>query len=105
MIGSDARLICLTHASKLSCTGCARFSDLPLVRGVMEHCCEVMAYWVGYRCSQHPDPIDCPDGILFFSSTRRTYGIRVHDGGAFFIAIEFCPWCGSRLESHGPRAS
>ncbi len=28
-----------------------------------------------------------------------TFGIPIHDGGTSIIAIKFCPWCGSKLNS------
>lgn len=27
------------------------------------------------------------------------FGIPVHDGGTSAIAIEYCPWCGTKLPS------
>lgn len=62
-----------------------------------QFCCEMMQRNVTYRCDEHPSPFDCPDNVIFHSEAREGYGIIVHDGGASYIAISFCPWCGSNL--------
>lgn len=61
------------------------------------HCCESMHYWANYRCVQHSDPAECPDNIVSYSATHGVYGIRIHDGGASYIEIKHCPWCGAHL--------
>lgn len=50
------------------------------------HCCELMEERVG-------------DGetAIVYASKFREYGIRVIDEGTSFIAIRFCPWCGTTL--------
>jgi hypothetical protein len=48
-------------------------------------------------CAAHPDPSDCPDALVGYSSRFDEYGIRVHDGGSSSVLISFCPWCGARL--------
>jgi hypothetical protein len=51
------------------------------------------------KCEQHEDRFDCPDAIIHFSKTHKTYGIIIHDGGSSYIKIDFCPWCGKKLSS------
>lgn len=63
------------------------------------HCCDRMTLAVQSTCEQHPDRFDCPDALLTYSRDPRQYGILVHDGGHSFVAISFCPWCGSALSS------
>jgi hypothetical protein len=65
----------------------------------MEHCCKEMSHWASYQCDQHADPAVCPDNIISYSQKKRSYGIRVHDGGTASIAIAFCPWCGGNLSA------
>jgi hypothetical protein len=62
-----------------------------------EHCCEPMHYWASYQCAQHPTPENCPDNLIFYSASNKTYGIRIHDGGSSYIEINHCPWCGEAL--------
>lgn len=63
----------------------------------MEHCCETMQLQVAYKCTQHLDPFECPDSLIHYSEVFDEYGIIIHDGGAAFMAISFCPWCGTKL--------
>ena len=58
-------------------------------------CCANMAYHLVNRCDQHSDPYECANVIVIHESNG--YGIPIHDGGASFIQIKHCPWCGKRL--------
>lgn len=49
------------------------------------------------RCDMHPDPFDCADNLLYYSSRFDEYGIIIHDGGASSSLIKYCPWCGTKL--------
>ncbi|MBO9603155.1 MAG: hypothetical protein J7496_11690 [Novosphingobium sp.] len=62
-----------------------------------EHCCEMMRSNVENVCNEHPERKDCPDCLLEFHDASNLYGIIVHDGGNSMIAIDYCPWCGSKL--------
>jgi len=62
-----------------------------------EFCCESMKYHIEHKCDVHKDPFDCPDKIINYSEKQNIYGIIIHDGGSSFIEIEFCPWCGKKL--------
>jgi len=52
---------------------------------------------VEQQCDQHPDPFDCADRVVYFAENLREYGLVIHDGGASYIAIAYCPWCATRL--------
>jgi hypothetical protein len=56
----------------------------------------MMADKLQHDCSLHPDPQDCADAVVIRYGARD-YGLPIHDGGSSYIAIRFCPWCGSRL--------
>jgi hypothetical protein len=60
-------------------------------------CCEVMQRQAGHSCEQHPNPWDCPDALVIYISKFDEFGIVIHDGGAAFSKIAFCPWCGAKL--------
>ena len=45
----------------------------------------------------HPDPSDCPDGLIAAPENGAEFGIRIHDGGSSFVSIRYCPWCGAQL--------
>ena len=68
-----------------------------------QHCCARMDFDLGQRCEQHPDRFDCADALVFHCDDDNTYGLIIHDGGASFSRIEFCPWCGTRLSGHQER--
>ena len=56
-----------------------------------------MTEMVTHTCSQHPSPFDCADHLIYYISQFDEYGLLIHDGGAAYLAIVFCPWCGRRL--------
>ena len=64
-----------------------------------EHCCETMTSNIDQRCDHHSDPFECPDNLIYFSAEGKKYGLIIHDGGSSIIEIQFCPWCGAKLES------
>jgi hypothetical protein len=64
---------------------------------VRRHCCERMEAGLTFECSQHADAFDCPDSLVCYSERSDEYGLIVHDGGASYIVIGYCPWCGVKL--------
>jgi hypothetical protein len=62
-----------------------------------EHCCTMMKTNVEQRCDMHPDPFDCVDHLVYFSEELLEYGLIIHDGTTSYIALAYCPWCGTRL--------
>lgn len=60
-------------------------------------CCSAMRpYATGTACPDHGDNwLDCPDYVV--AKVKDRFGLPVRDGGSSYIAIDFCPWCGSRL--------
>jgi uncharacterized protein DUF6980 len=52
---------------------------------------------VQHRCAEHPDPYDCPEHLVQYVPNFDEYGLIVHDGGASYVEIAYCPWCGTRL--------
>jgi hypothetical protein len=61
----------------------------------VHYCCTNLKRNVEHQCEQHADPADCPDALV--GQFEAEYGIRVHDGGTSYVAIRFCPWCGTDL--------
>jgi hypothetical protein len=53
------------------------------------------------RCDRHDDPFDCPDRVIWYSLVHDCYGLIVHDGGSGVYRINYCPWCGARLNEEG----
>jgi hypothetical protein len=58
----------------------------------------MMAVQLEHHCDHHPDPFDCADQVVYRTDSGD-FGLIIHDGGSSYIAIEFCPWCGSALGS------
>jgi hypothetical protein len=48
-------------------------------------------------CPQHDDPFECPDNLMYWSPPLDEYGLIVHDGGASYVLVAACPWCGRKL--------
>ena len=63
----------------------------------VRHCCEDMRLALDFACDQHADPFECADGLVVYNEVFDEYGIPVHDGGASYLLISHCPFCGARL--------
>ena len=64
----------------------------------MKHCCERMIQQVEHMCNHGcTDSFACPDALIHYEPKFDEYGIIVHDGGASYVTIDFCPFCGARL--------
>ncbi|GAB3953869.1 DUF6980 family protein [Micromonospora vulcania] len=65
----------------------------------MTFCCEMMRDKVEAKCDQHADSFDCPDCLIYHDPDPRDerYVLIIHDGGSSYIAIRYCPWCGTSL--------
>lgn len=64
-----------------------------------QHCCEMMAFQarrLGQCTHGCTGAHDCPDCIVYAASDG-SYGLLIHDGGASFVQIAFCPWCATAL--------
>lgn len=59
-------------------------------------CCDALEYHRTLTCPQHTDPFECPD-VVITRLSNGSHGLPIHDGGASFIEIEYCPWCGTPL--------
>jgi hypothetical protein len=57
-----------------------------------------MANQLSWSCEKHPSPSDCPDALIGRFAGGR-FGLFVHDGGTSRVEIEYCPWCGTHLNS------
>lgn len=60
-------------------------------------CCEAMTQALAFDCAQHADPFECADGLMVYNEVLDEYGLPVHDGGASYVLVAICPWCGARL--------
>ena len=62
-----------------------------------QFCCRAMSSALEFGCDQHADPFDCGDALVVYNEVFDEYGLIVHDGGASYVLIAHCPWCGSKL--------
>lgn len=60
-------------------------------------CCADMTHRLEFTCDQHADPFECGDNTVVYNEIFDEFGLIVHDGGASYIVIAFCPWCGVEL--------
>jgi hypothetical protein len=56
-----------------------------------------MNFYANLRDKQFPDPFDNSDNLIFYSAKFDEYGLIIHDGGASYVLIGHCPWCGQKL--------
>ncbi len=66
-----------------------------------EYCCEEMAAPLEFDCEQHGDPFDCPDTVIIYHEPFEEYGIPIRDGGASYLLLSHCPFCGAKLPESG----
>lgn len=60
-------------------------------------CCTRMAAALSQACPEHNDPFECPDNLFCWCPPLDEYGLVIHDGGASYVFVSTCPWCGRRL--------
>lgn len=66
------------------------------------YCCIDMAYRSiedkkeKQQMKNDPEHINY-DSVITFDKSHKSFGIPIHDGGASYIRIKYCPWCGEKL--------
>lgn len=60
-------------------------------------CCDAMRTALAFDCTEHADPFECGDGLLVHNPVFGETGLVIHDGGASYVLIAHCPWCGAKL--------
>jgi hypothetical protein len=63
----------------------------------IRQCCDTMTEQLSWWCDHHAAVWDCPDALVWYDPRFAEYGMIIHDGGASYIVLGFCPWCGRRL--------
>lgn len=61
-----------------------------------KYCCKDFIHHTEHFCSVHTK-FECLDTLIIHLSSHG-YGISVKDGGSSIIAINFCPWCGVKID-------
>jgi uncharacterized protein DUF6980 len=56
-----------------------------------------MATNLSQECPEGEDPFECPDNLIYWAPQFDEYGLIIHDGGASYLVIGRCPWCGATL--------
>lgn len=63
-----------------------------------QYCCLDMAYHlIEYEKSKN-SPVINYDSVIEHWQKTNEFGIPIHDGGSSFIKIDYCPWCGNKLQ-------
>ena len=62
-------------------------------------CCDSMLKHLSWKCADHASLTDCPDALVGRFGKNEDYGLFIHDGGSSYVAIAYCPWCGTRLRT------
>jgi hypothetical protein len=61
-------------------------------------CCKMMKSQFTTSCDVHDSRYDCPDRLLDYRETDKSFILIIHDGGSSGIKIKYCPWCGTKLK-------
>lgn len=61
-------------------------------------CCVPMAFHLIEDKLRNTE--DNVDRIITYNRRQKAFGIPIHDGGASFITIAHCPWCGRDLANY-----
>jgi hypothetical protein len=61
-------------------------------------CCLSMAYRLIEDKLRNTE--DNVDRIITYDKSHKAFGIPIHDGGASYIKVKYCPWCGKGLLSY-----
>ncbi len=63
-----------------------------------KYCCIDMAYHLVEDAKPlKRDEINY-DAVIRYCKSHKQFGIPIHDGGASYVSIRYCPWCGSKLK-------
>ncbi len=85
------------HVNK--CQQCSDWADARQVtkRGFdpSKFPCVHLANFATMTCDQHPDPLNCPDILIYYNPRHDEYALPVRDGGPSYVPIRYCPWCGA----------
>ena len=64
-------------------------------------CCQRMRAQIEHACPDHPRRGECPDQLVGYSAKFDEYGLWIrtgeHASASSWLAIDFCPWCGTAL--------
>lgn len=60
-------------------------------------CCGDMSSALDFFCAQHADPFECADALVVYNEIFDEYGLVIHDGGASYLLLSYCPFCGTKL--------
>ena len=107
--GLDAHEGEFVHDHIVSCTECRAVVEAEAVRirarPPAGWPCLCMAQHLALPCTDHRDPMECPDAlVVYFEVTGASYGLPVRDGpdacATSMVEILHCPWCGTRLHAY-----
>jgi hypothetical protein len=62
-----------------------------------KYCCIDMAYHIIEDKKEKESGKTNYDCVITHHKKGKSFGIPIHDGGASFIRIKYCPWCGKKL--------
>ena len=63
-------------------------------------CCPTMAYHVSSSFDEQGEIKYEDVDVIINKWEDGTFGIPIHDGGPSVVKINFCPWCGSKLNEN-----
>jgi hypothetical protein len=63
-----------------------------------KYCCTDMAYQLVEDSKPLAEDEINYDAVMRYCKSHKEFGIPIHDGGASYISINYCPWCGTKLK-------
>lgn len=62
-------------------------------------CCLTMAYNVSQSLDESGEILHDDVDVIINKWDDGSFGIPIHDGGSSIVKINFCPWCGTKLNN------
>jgi hypothetical protein len=62
-----------------------------------KYCCNTFKQNAVHKCRMH-DKFECADTLLVYLKSHG-WGISIKDGGTAAVIMNFCPFCGTKIDN------
>lgn len=64
-----------------------------------DYCCVTLAYHISKSLNDSGEIQHEDFDVIINKWNDGSFGIPIHDGGSSIVKINFCPWCGTKLNN------